>query len=472
MKKEFYGFYAPNQMEIDKSWNEGIFVFDANTLLNLYRYTDSTRKDFLMVLSKLKDKLHMPFQVGYEYHSNRNSVIENLDTSYNTLSASIKEICDKTITGAINQYVRHPSIEVDILKRSLNEIVKKFDIELEKQKKKHPDFKKDDEVLIQLTELYENKVGTPFNKEELKNIFIEGKQRYEQLIPPGYKDLETKKKKGDQNVYGDLIIWKELITLTKKEKKEIIFITDDRKEDWWTIENGKTIRPREELIKEFYDLTGIRILIYNADNFLHFAKERKLVTSIKEKSITEVKEVRKADEISISLSEWNDRNIELSKMMTSTVPSKWYDMNSRIANLIQDTRIIDRLNFNTPNLDTLRNISDRWNYETQNLDTLRKLGTASSNLDTLRSISERWNHEALNLDTIRKITETDHKLSNLYPTNLETIASKLPKDLKNSNETLTNNISKLETKTGKTRNNTTKIPNRTKKDNPNSDINK
>jgi hypothetical protein len=269
-----------------------------------------------------------------------------------------------------------------------------------------------------------------------------------------------------------LIIWKELITLTKKEKKEIIFITDDRKEDWWTIENGKTIRPREELIKEFYDLTGIRILIYNADNFLHFAKERKLVTSIKEKSITEVKEVRKADEISISLSEWNDRNIELSKMMTSTVPSKWYDMNSRIANLIQDTRIIDRLNFNTPNLDTLRNISDRWNYETQNLDTLRKLGTASSNLDTLRSISERWNHEALNLDTIRKITETDHKLSNLYPTNLETIASKLPKDLKNSNETLTNNISKLETKTGKTRNNTTKIPNRTKKDNPNSDINK
>jgi hypothetical protein len=165
MKKEFYGFYAPNQMEIDKSWNEGIFVFDANTLLNLYRYTDSTRKDFLMVLSKLKDKLHMPFQVGYEYHSNRNSVIENLDTSYNTLSASIKEICDKTITGAINQYVRHPSIEVDILKRSLNEIVKKFDIELEKQKKKHPDFKKDDEVLIQLTELYENNVGTPFNKE-------------------------------------------------------------------------------------------------------------------------------------------------------------------------------------------------------------------------------------------------------------------------------------------------------------------
>nr|WP_278022690.1 PIN-like domain-containing protein [Flavobacterium ginsengisoli] len=220
MKKEFYGFYAPNQTEIDKSWNEGIFVFDANTLLNLYRYSDSTRKDFLMALSKLKEKLHMPYQVGYEYHSNRNSVIENLDTSYYTLSASIKEICDKNITGVLKQYVRHPSIEVETLKKVLNEFVKKIETELEKQKKKHPDFKKEDEVLKQLTELYENKVGVPFSKDELKKIYTEGKERYDQLIPPGYKDLETKKKRGDQHIYGDLIIWKELISLTKKEKKK------------------------------------------------------------------------------------------------------------------------------------------------------------------------------------------------------------------------------------------------------------
>ena len=426
MKKEFYGFYAPNQTEIDKSWNEGIFVFDANTLLNLYRYSDSTRKDFLMVLSKLKEKLHMPYQVGYEYHSNRNSVIENLDTSYYTLSASIKDICDKAITSAINQYVRHPSIEVEILKKTLNEFVKKLDTELEKQKKKHPDFKKEDEVLKQLTELYENKVGVPFSEDDLKKIYIEGKQRYDKLIPPGYKDLETKKKKGEQHIYGDLIIWKELISLTTKEKKEIIFITDDRKEDWWTIENGKTIRPREELIKEFYDLTGIRILIYNADNFLHFAKERKLATSIKEQSITEVKEVRQADEISITLNELNDRNLELSKIITNSVPSKWYSINSRMANLMQDAEIVDRLNFTNPNMDalnklasttsnleTLRNISERWNYDTPNLEAIRKLTSTTPNLDTLKNISERWNYDTPNLEAIRKLTSTTPNLDTL-----------------------------------------------------------
>ncbi len=40
----------------------------------------------------------------------------------------------------------------------------------------------------------------------------------------------------------------------------------------------------------------MRILIYNADNFLHFAKEKKLVPTIKDKTIEEVKDVRISDE--------------------------------------------------------------------------------------------------------------------------------------------------------------------------------
>jgi hypothetical protein len=87
MKKEFYGFYEPSQIEIDKSWNNGFFVFDANTLLNLYRYSDSIRRDFLMVITKLKEKLFMPYQVGCEYHLNRHNVIDSLDKSYDTLLA-------------------------------------------------------------------------------------------------------------------------------------------------------------------------------------------------------------------------------------------------------------------------------------------------------------------------------------------------------------------------------------------------
>lgn len=136
MKKEFYGFYEPSEVEINKSWNNGLFVFDANTLLNLYRYSESTRKDFLMVITKLKENLFMPYQVGYEYHSNRHSVIESLDKSYDALISTIKETCDKTITNTINQYLRHPSIHAENLKKTLDDFLKKINIELERQKKK------------------------------------------------------------------------------------------------------------------------------------------------------------------------------------------------------------------------------------------------------------------------------------------------------------------------------------------------
>ena len=303
MKDEFLGFYEPTTAEVNKAWESGSFVFDANALLNLYRYSDSTRNDFLSVIEKLKEKLFMPYQVGLEFHSNRISVIEGLTNSYVSLNSSIKELFEKNFKNQLTQFSRHPSIDIASIQKLADDFLKNLNSELENQKKKHPDFITNDNVLNQLTELYKGKVSKLPTKDELKKNYSDGKERYEQLIPPGYKDLDTKKKRGERHIYGDFIIWKAIIAYAIKEKKPIIFVTDDRKEDWWTIENGKTIRPREELIKEFYDLTGIRILIYNADNFLHFAKERKLVELIKETSISEVKEVRKVDESYLQLSD-------------------------------------------------------------------------------------------------------------------------------------------------------------------------
>lgn len=296
MKEEFFGFYEPTKEEIDKSWTEGTFIFDANALLNLYRYSESTRKDFLTVIEKLSDKLFMPHQVGHEFHENRNSVIEKQRKSHSVLLSEIESLFKKSLEPIINQYKRHPSIQVESLEKLQSDFLKKVKSELEKQEKKHPDLSTKDETLDTITGLYKNKVGAEFTREELKKIYTEGEDRYKNQIPPGYKDADSKRKKGEKHMYGDLIIWKQMITHTLKNKNLVIFITDDRKEDWWTIDNGQTIRPREELIKEFYDSTNIRILIYSTDQFLKFAKERKLVTTIKEESIDEIKEIRKTDE--------------------------------------------------------------------------------------------------------------------------------------------------------------------------------
>lgn len=43
MKKDFIGYYDLSDSELDQIWKDGIFSFDANTLLNLYRYSEETR---------------------------------------------------------------------------------------------------------------------------------------------------------------------------------------------------------------------------------------------------------------------------------------------------------------------------------------------------------------------------------------------------------------------------------------------
>jgi hypothetical protein len=333
MKKEFIGFYNPTEIEISEAWSNGTFAFDANTLLNIYRYTELTRKDFLSALKTIKDKLFLPHQTALEFHSNRIGVIEGIGFSYLNLYKLFEVNFEKNLEPQINQFKKHPSIIIDNINKLHSEFLKKVSTELEKQKKNHPDFKTKDEVLEQLTELFENVIGKEFSKEELTKIFIEGKDRYAESTPPGFKDLENKRKKGDRHVYGDLIIWKELINFSKKGKKPLIFVTDDRKEDWWTIENGKTIRPREELIKEFFDLTGIRILIYNAENFLQFAKEKKLVPQLKDKTIKEVKDVRISDENIYTVKDiLNSNSYQINKpiSISDLLGSQSYQVNSGI----------------------------------------------------------------------------------------------------------------------------------------------
>lgn len=298
MKKEFIGFYNPTENEINQTWSEGVFAFDANTLLNLYRYTEATRKDFLSALNKLKERSFLPYQAAYEFHNNRDAVIEGTIKAYKDIPNLFENNFTSNLEGPLNGFKLHPSISINSIVNLYKDFIKKVQAELEKQKKNHPNFMPNDGVLEELAKLFENTTGKDFSDEELQKIFLEGNSRFKAEIPPGFKDAKKKKEEGEKrerHIYGDLIIWKQLIIYALETKKPIVFITDDRKEDWWRKVGGKTLRPREELIKEFYDLTSIRILIYNSDQFLRFAKERNIV-DLQEKTIEEVKEIRASDD--------------------------------------------------------------------------------------------------------------------------------------------------------------------------------
>ena len=123
-----------------------------------------------------------------------------------------------------------------------------------------------------MADLLEGNVLDPFTTEEIAEIAKEGETRYSNKVPPGFKDAA----KGD-NRYGDLINWKEILRFAKSSHKHILFVANDEKEDWVCKENGMTIGPLYDLLKEFYNEMGDNdhfFHIYTLDRFLSLVNEK------------------------------------------------------------------------------------------------------------------------------------------------------------------------------------------------------
>ena len=267
MKTLFKEYFYPSETDIKEVWNDSLIVFDTCALLNLYRYTEKTRDDFVNLLESNKERLWIPYQVAMEFLQDKKDVIKSQEKAYDKINQSFEEALKK-IESTFNEYKKHVILDIEGLKSKVKDFIYSIKKELEKTHSKHPQYDKEDILLKKISSAFENRVGNDFSEDELNQLYKDGENRYKQQIPPGYKDAKNKNSQGNRHLYGDLIVWKQIIKKAFEEKRNIIFVTDDQKEDWWLIESGRTISPRLELYKEFFEETKQRILIYKADSFL------------------------------------------------------------------------------------------------------------------------------------------------------------------------------------------------------------
>jgi PIN like domain len=293
MRDLFPGYYQPTEEEFSELWKECIFSFDTNVLLHIYRYSPKTRERLFDILKELQKRIWIPHQVAYEIHKNRLTVISYQSGAYK----EIQTILDKNLAiGALKddlfkKYQKHPFIDVKQIIEDIEGVINKIKDDLQATKQAHPDFRENDPQWEQLIAIIDGKVGQPYSKEELDKKYKVAEQRFKDLVPPGYKDDDRKK---DNNKYGDVIIWFQLIEYAKSEKKPIIFVTDDNKEDWWLKHDGQTIRPRPELVQEMLTETGVRFYMYSADRFLDYA-QKFLNLSEQPEVIEEAREIGEQD---------------------------------------------------------------------------------------------------------------------------------------------------------------------------------
>lgn len=259
-------------------WDTAIFVFDTNVFLNLYRYSNRLRTQLLEAFDSMHTRVWMPYQVAYEFAKDRCKVILEANKRFDN--------CQKDIDEFVSGWTR--KINLDKEDNDINSLRTFLEKWVNNKKMSFTTFDiHDDSVFLNLLELFNGKTGTPYSSKDKEKIEKEGEERYSKKIPPGYKDA-----KKEDNKFGDLLVWKEILQYAKSNNVDIIYVTQDKKEDWWNICEGITIGPRVELRKEFYDETNQRFHMYTLTSFLSYYNEHKGI-SIDKSALDEIEQVDK-----------------------------------------------------------------------------------------------------------------------------------------------------------------------------------
>ena len=290
LERLFSGYLQKKPEESASIWSRAFVSFDANVLLNLYRYSDVTSSEFVHLLKSMSGKIFITNQAFLEYLRNKHTVISAQMNLYDTKAIDeLKKVLDDRNT--------HPFISssTSSLFDSFYESLK---VDYETARKKLSTRFQDDDIYRALEDLFEESIQEGFSCDYLKEkIFPEGKIRYAEKIPPGYDDLKDKGSdnsfEGLRRLYGDLIVWFEIIEYAKTHKKDVVFVTGDRKSDWWKSVSGKTVSARPELSNEFFRETGQKIIIYTPEMFLEYSSRQQDSSFSKDV----IEEVRQLDEI-------------------------------------------------------------------------------------------------------------------------------------------------------------------------------
>lgn len=311
-KDEFYGFYREPFNKENMTTENTIIVFDTNSLLNVFRFTPEASKEYFEIIQSVQDKIYIPYLVALEFHFHKSETLllneinvtkfkNNFSKNWNKLKAEAA----KTLFSSLSYRNDKDNKELNTyLSDLLNS--KELDIENKLVEKISSISKNQTNIFNALVEIMQSKTGERYTQDTITEIEKEGEERYKIEIPPGFNDANKKLSRSYNGIkyqqkFGDLIIWKDIISKAEKDKiKNVIFVTSDGKRDSKTDLNYKVcvgndgngknkyqiIGPRIELIEEMKNETGADFYLMDELEFMkQFSQEE--VSSQVVKSISD-----------------------------------------------------------------------------------------------------------------------------------------------------------------------------------------
>jgi hypothetical protein len=260
------GYVLPTETEAAEIWKGGIFVVDANVLLNVYRYPPAARDELLKALETVQDRLFVPYQSAQEYFRNRIPVITSQQTAKEKMLSGIDAAVSaliKTLEDTHAQMGRRdkPSELMSKTREHLATLREEFSAAEDSWLQDIDP--RADEFHPRLVALLRGRVGRPFGDDRLPSVEQEAQRRVANREPPGYLDSEK-----EDGGLGDYFFWRQLLDHAKTATKHVILVTDDVKDDWRWNSKGREIGPRPELARELYAEAGTKLLMCTTPRFL------------------------------------------------------------------------------------------------------------------------------------------------------------------------------------------------------------
>lgn len=283
MKQMFSQHHRLSEAERNELWKQCIFTLDANALLNIYRYADSTRGDLFKVLEMLNGRVWIPYQAAKEFYKNRITIIKEQKKKYDDLQSGLDKVLGNLKGG---DFSKSAFLKIAEIEAVLKPAVDKASQEIAKWRAEHPDLLHEDPFLERLAGIIGEAIGQEPEKADFDKLCERARERISNKQPPGYMD----EKKPEPDRYGDVLVWFELFEHAKAITKPIMFLTDDAKEDWWQIESGEKLGPRPELREEMRRIAGVDFFLASPAHFLEIA-ESELKLGVSQSSVENATEV-------------------------------------------------------------------------------------------------------------------------------------------------------------------------------------
>lgn len=276
-KSAFLRGYSSSVLSLDKKfWKDCLVTFDTSSLLNLYGYDLEGRDAVLDAMTHLSKagRLWLSNHVVFEFHQNRAKVARQYQTKYTPHIKALSSISKDLEAFAWS------STELADVRSKIDEaanLLAELQTKESTSGKKNP-LPENDKLLGQLAELFSSAhlIGPPIKRKQLRRVHEAGRSRYPLLIPPGFADGADKP---DPAMFGDLVVWEQVVAKAKKVTKPVLMVTDDLKEDWVDTVSGRAIKkdqvaqPHPSLVQEFQERVGTQFHLVSLAGFLSVAND-------------------------------------------------------------------------------------------------------------------------------------------------------------------------------------------------------